>query len=67
MVKYHRHEHSKYLHPAIIIKTINKNKKQSKFVLDDPTMQYDKEKDTSLWWWNTIVTSINAYMLQSSS
>ena len=23
------------------------NKKQSKFVLDDPTMQYDKDKDTS--------------------
>ena len=24
------------------------NKKQRKFVLDDPTMQYEKDKDTSL-------------------
>ena len=68
MVKYHRHEHWKYLQAAIIVKTINQKKKQSKFVLDDPTMQYDKDKDTSLWWWNTIVTSIeNTYILQSSS
>ena len=58
MMKYHRHEHSKYLHSAIMVKTINQNKKRSKFVLDDPTMQYDKDKDTSLWWWNTIVTSV---------
>ena len=68
MVKYHRHEHWKYLHAAIIVKTKNQNKKQTKYVLDDPTMQYNEDKDTSLWWCNTIVTRIeNTYILQSSS
>ena len=40
-----RHEHSrKYLHTAIIDQNDKPNKKQSKFVLDDPTMQYEKDK-----------------------
>ena len=62
MVKYHRHDHWKYLHSAIIVKTKNENKKQSKIMLDDPTMQY--EKGPSPWRQNTIVRSIeNTYIL----